>query len=116
MPSDHRLAEGIAGTMAHELPQVVAWQPLRFNQLVVGLTRPVGRAVAARRAERAPRRIRVLAELLAAHMRPVAPSDDPWTDDHSPVEWVTDRMIVEWAAQGGRLEDDRLPTTPARSP
>ena len=39
VPSDHRLAEGIAGTMAHEFPQVEAWQALRFNQLVVGLTR-----------------------------------------------------------------------------
>jgi spermidine synthase len=114
VPSDHRLAEGIGGTMAHEFPQVVAWQALRFNQLVVGLTSPVGSAVASRRAEQAPQRIRVLARLLAADMRPVAPAADPWTDDRSPVEWVTDRMIVDWAAQGGRLERDELPTTPDR--
>jgi hypothetical protein len=116
VPSDHRLAEGIAGTMAHELPQVEAWQPLRFNQLVVGLTSPIRHAEAARRARHAPPRIRVLARMLAAGMRPVAPSAEPWTDDHSPVEWVTDRMIVDWAAQGGRLERDQLPTAPDRSP
>ena len=35
---------------------------------------------------------------------------DPWTDDRAPVEWVTDRMIVEYAAAGGELDEDFLPT------
>ena len=33
----------------------------------------------------------------------------PWTDDRAPVEWVTDRMIVKYAARGGELDED-LPT------
>jgi hypothetical protein len=37
---------------------------------------------------------------------------DPWTDDLAPVEWVTDRMIVEYAASGGELDEDFLPTAP----
>jgi hypothetical protein len=37
VPGDRRLAEAVAGTLAAELPQVVTWQALRFNQLVVGL-------------------------------------------------------------------------------
>jgi hypothetical protein len=36
----------------------------------------------------------------------------PWTDDRAPVEWVTDRMIVEYAARGGELDEDFLPTKP----
>ena len=36
----------------------------------------------------------------------------PWTDDRAPVEWVTDRMIVEYAARGGELDEDLLPTAP----
>jgi hypothetical protein len=36
----------------------------------------------------------------------------PWTDDRAPVEWVTDRMIVEYAARGGELDEDFLPTRP----
>ena len=36
-PYDTGLADGIAGTLATEFPQVVTWQALRFNQLVVGL-------------------------------------------------------------------------------
>ena len=43
---------------------------------------------------------------------PFAASDDPWTDDRAPVEWVTDRMILTYAAEGGRLEEDLLPTAP----
>ena len=38
--------------------------------------------------------------------------DEPWTDDHAPVEWVTDRMIVEYAARGGDLDEAQLPTAP----
>jgi hypothetical protein len=116
VPTDHRLAEEIAGTMAHELPHVWSWQALRFNRLVVGFTAPLDRAEARRRAELAPAPVRILARMLARDMRPVAPGSDPWTDDRSPVEWVTDRMIVEWAAQGGRLEDDSLPTAPRQDP
>ena len=36
----------------------------------------------------------------------------PWTDDRAPVEWVTDRMILAYAAEGGRLDEDLLPTAP----
>jgi hypothetical protein len=42
----------------------------------------------------------------------VPPSHDPWTDDRAPVEWITDRMIVEFAAGGGRFEEPPLPTAP----
>jgi hypothetical protein len=39
-------------------------------------------------------------------------AERPWTDDRAPVEWVTDRMIVEYAASGGELDEDFLPTRP----
>jgi hypothetical protein len=45
-------------------------------------------------------------------MRPIEAANDPWTDDRAPVEWITDRMIVEFAAEGGRFEEDPLPTAP----
>jgi hypothetical protein len=34
-------------------------------------------------------------------MTPVAASSDPLTDDRAPVEWMTDQMIVRYAAAGG---------------
>jgi spermidine synthase len=112
VPGDDRLARGVGGTLAHEFPQVLGWQALRFNRLVVGLTRTEPRRVLRRRLARAPAKLRPLASLLAAGMRPVPPAADPWTDDRSPVEWITDRMIVAYAARGGRLDEQFLPTKP----
>ena len=40
------------------------------------------------------------------------PAADPWTDDRAPVEWITDRMILEFAARGGQLRGYPLPTAP----
>jgi hypothetical protein len=42
----------------------------------------------------------------------VGGSDDPWTDDRAPVEWITDRMILSYAARGGDLDETPLPTAP----
>ena len=112
VPDDHRLAEGIGGTMATVFPEVLGWQALRFNRLVVGLTRPMPRTVLERRLASLAPRLRSLGAIFAAGNRLVRPAADPWTDDRSPVEWVTDRMIVAYAARGGRLDDRYLPTTP----
>jgi hypothetical protein len=54
----------------------------------------------------------VLTRLLVSHARAEAPSGRPWTDDRAPVEWVTDRMILEYAARGGGLHEKLLPTAP----
>jgi spermidine synthase len=112
VPGDHRLAEGIAGTLRTEFPQVLTWQALKLNQLVLGFDRPVSRARLRAAAARTPERIRVLTRLLAAHARTAVPSSSPWTDDRAPVEWVTDRMILEYAAHGGNLHERLLPTAP----
>ena len=87
-------------------------RPLHFNQFVIGLDRPEPRAVLVRRLSHGPRRLRSLTSLLAGQMRIAAPSSDPWTDDRAPVEWITDRMILEFAARGGRFEEYPLPTAP----
>ena len=61
----------------------------------------------------ADERLDPLISLLEAELGPPnAPADEPWTDDHAPVEWVTDRMILAYAAEGGRLDEDELPTAP----
>ena len=111
-PSDHQLAGALAGTMAHEFPSVFSWQALRFNQLVVGVSEQLSRSDAAARLRRGPGRLRILSDLLAGALRTVRPNSRPWTDDHAPVEWVTDRMIVEWASHGGDIDDRALPTAP----
>jgi spermidine synthase len=112
VPGDHRLAADVAGTLRTVFPQVLTWQALKLNQLVLGFDRPLSRAGLRAAVGRTPARIRVLTRLLAGHARPAAPSATPWTDDRAPAEWVTDRMILEYAARGGKLHERLLPTAP----
>ncbi len=113
VPGDDRLVDGVAGTLATELPQVLRWPVLRYNTFVLGLDSPLTEGERARRLDRGPRDLAPLRELLADDAVPVVPSASPWTDDRAPVEWATDRMILGYAAQGGRAEDvDSLPTKP----
>jgi spermidine synthase len=112
VPDDARLAEGIATTVAAEFPAVWTWQALRFNQIVVGLTRELPRSAVERRLNAVQGDLAPLTGLAARDFTPARTSGDPWTDDHAPVEWITDRMIVEYAAEGGRLDETPLPTAP----
>jgi hypothetical protein len=112
VPGDHRLAEGIAGTLRTVFPRVLTWQALKLNQLVLGFDRPISPTRLQAAVARTPKRIRVLTRLLTGSARPAAPSTQPWTDDLAPVEWVTDRMILEYAARGANLHEKLLPTAP----
>jgi spermidine synthase len=112
VPGDERLVDGVGGTLATEFPVAAAWRALRFNQLVLGFTEPPSREELERRLGAAPTRLRPLTRLLATGLDPVEPAEDPWTDDRSPVEWITDRMIVEYAAEGADLDEISLPTAP----
>ena len=112
VPDDKRLVRAVGGTLAADFPQVLEWPALRFNSFVIGLTKPLSQAERARRLSNGPQDLAPLRDLLAHEARRVAPSKRPWTDDRAPVEWLTDRMIVEYAAEGGRIEEDYLPTRP----
>jgi spermidine synthase len=111
-PDDKHLVHAISGTLATEFPQVLEWPALRFNTFVLGLTSPLTRPERVRRLRFGPADLASLRRLLAREARPVGPAGDPWTDDRAPVEWVTDRMIISYAAEGGRLEGPPLPTMP----
>ncbi|HXV04134.1 MAG TPA: fused MFS/spermidine synthase [Gaiellaceae bacterium] len=106
-PDDHRLAEEIGGTLATVMPAAY-WQPLRFNRIVIGVN---GEQVPHTVAD-APAQLQPLVSSLLHGLHDVPPSADPWTDDKAPVEWITDRMIVEFAAGGGRFEEPPLQTAP----
>ena len=91
-PRTTALVRGITGTLAARVPAVAVWHALRFNRIVLGFDR--SRATAGSDGRRA---------LEAAVVRSASADLDaaercggrPWTDDRAPVEWVTDRMIVE---------------------
>ena len=112
VPQDDRLARAVAGTLATEFPQVITWQALRFNQLVVGLTTPQPRATLSARLLSAPADLLPDSRLFARDLRPARPAERPWTDDRAPVEWITDRMIAAYAVRGASSPEHLLPTAP----
>jgi spermidine synthase len=112
VPGDHRLVEAIGHTVAAELPQVLEWPALKFNTIVLGLTEPLDGAELRARLRQGPQQLAVLRDLLAKQVAPIEPGGTVWTDDRAPVEWLTDRMIISYAAEGGRLDEDYLPTRP----
>jgi spermidine synthase len=112
VPDDDRLVRAIGSTLAAELPQVLEWPALRFNTIVLGFADPLDGEELGRRLRSGPADLAPLRELLARDAEPLDPSGRPWTDDRAPVEWLTDRMIISYAAEGGRLDEDYLPTRP----
>jgi spermidine synthase len=112
VPEDRRLVSAVGTTLAAEFPQVLEWPALRFNTLVLGLTDPLASDERMRRLEQGPADLEPLRDLLAVGARELDPSGRAWTDDRAPVEWVTDRMIVSFAVEGGSLDEDYLPTRP----
>jgi len=110
VPGDDSLLDGITGTLKHEFQTVAVWPALRFNRIVLATSAPtfdVGLL------NGGPERLRPLHRLLGRDLRIVGEkAENPWTDDQAPVEWVTDKMIIEYAARGGELDEDLLPTAP----
>ena len=100
VPGDNRLPDAIGGTMATRFASVYSWPVGRFNVIVAGFTRPVTRGQLLQRLAGVPPAL-APARDLAAGLQPIAPSSDPLTDDRAPVEWLTDQMIVQYAAAGG---------------
>jgi hypothetical protein len=112
VPGDERLSEAIGSTLLAEFPQAWRWRPLRFNELMLGFDSDISREELAARVEAAPDEVDVLVPLFQSGLSPVAQVERPLTDDRAPVEWLTDRMIIDFVARGGELDEDYLPTRP----
>jgi spermidine synthase len=112
-PEDHRLPEAVGGTLATVFPQVWHWPALRFNQLVVGLASPASLPDMQRRLrEQLAPEVASLGDLFSVAAVRQPPASDPMTDDRAPIEWITDRMILEHIARGQGLDEQLLPTAP----
>ncbi len=112
VPGDERLSRAIGSTLLAEFPQAWRWRPLRFNELMLGFDRPVELDELLERAGAAPAAVGSLVPLFQGGVAPVLATERPLTDDRAPVEWLTDRMIIDFVARGGELDEDYLPTRP----
>lgn len=112
VPGDDRLAQAVSGTLATVFPDVRVWPALRFNELVLGFDRATSPSTLTARLATLPGELRSLIPLVSRQMVAVAPTSDPLTDDHAPVEWLTDRALLEQIAAGGHFSEGLLPTKP----
>src|SRR6202042_2783925 len=110
VPGNDDLVNAISGTVATEFPQVWVWPALHFNELVVGLDTPITRTSLITRLQTLPSKVLVLGPLVVSESFVAKPSTDPLTDDHAPVEWLTDRAVLAYIASGGVLDEQLLPT------
>jgi hypothetical protein len=85
---------------------------MSFNELVIGFDHATPQAVLSARLATLPAELRSLAPLVSSQLVTVAPASDPLTDDHAPVEWLTDRALLEEIAAGGHFSEELLPTRP----
>jgi hypothetical protein len=78
----------------------------------VGFDRAISPVALADRLAALPPDLRVLGPLVLTQLHTVAAAADPLTDDRAPVEWLTDRALLEEIAAGGHFSEDLLPTRP----
>jgi SAM-dependent methyltransferase len=112
VPGDDRLSQAIGSTLLAEFPEAWRWKPLLFNELMLGFDNEVGSETLVERAEAAPEEVGSLVPLFQDGLEPVLATERPLTDDRAPVEWLTDRMIIDFVSRGGELDEDYLPTRP----
>jgi hypothetical protein len=112
VPGDRGLLRALAATVRAEFGQAWTWDALRFNTLLFALDRPVTRAELVLRVGEAPRQVHSLVPLFRRQVAAAGFRGEVLTDDRAPVEWLSDRAIVGYAARGGRFDEDYLPTAP----
>ncbi len=112
VPGDDQLVQAMSGTVAAAFAQTWVWPALRFNEMILGLTRPVQKDTMTSSLAEAPAAVQPLVPLFAASAHTVPASADPFSDDRAPVEWLTDRALLAYIAAGGRLNEHLLPTAP----
>jgi spermidine synthase len=111
-PHDKRLSNDIGTTLLTAFPEAWRWRALRFNDLLFALRAPVTRAELERRSLAARGKLRLLLPLFRTRFEAVHPTGSSLTDDRAPVEWLTDRMILDQVERGGSTREPSLPTAP----
>jgi len=99
-PGQDQALVRIAQTMAHVFPEVELARVNEFNTVVTGY-RDAGTAAPA--AERMAAQTGPLADdcrALAADREVVPRAGEPLTDDHAPVEWLTDTALLTYLSEG----------------
>lgn len=97
------VVDAVAGTLRHRFDEVVQAEAHNLSNTLVIAGDAGLRERLALHTPLLPPDLRPFAERVRVELRSVAPGE-PLTDDHAPVEWMTDSTVVAaFARQGGRL-------------
>jgi spermidine synthase len=99
-PSNEDLERTIGRTMAAAFPTVLRDPVEDSNTLLVASEAPASTNHLLRSIPKLPRGLQALAGTEAARIEPRLPGGDVYTDDRAPVEWLIDRSILGYAADG----------------
>lgn len=99
-PGHEQALARIAGTMATVFPVVEQAPANAFNTVVWGFRDAATAAGAPNRLAGAPTPLTPICAALAADAEPIAPIGDPLTDDHAPIEWLTDTALLAYLREG----------------
>ncbi len=102
--SSDRLEKVLSATVAEVFPNQLRDPIERVNTLLIASEQPVTRANLERAATVLPSDLRPLAAAAAGRVGPRLRGGEVYTDDLAPVEWLIDKSIVEYAAQGDPQE------------
>ena len=109
IPGDLELSETVESTLGSVFPQAWRWPAMNLNELVLGINAPGSTAP---HVSGAPGDIDSLVTLFNEQVQPANRTREPMTDDRAPVEWLTDRSLIQYIASGGGLSEPPLPTYP----
>ncbi len=110
--TDRRLSEAMTATLLEVFPTVHTMDvPNSYNTILVATQQPTSpdhlRANLAALPQDASPVLRAALQSAAVSIVTTVPSDLVFTDDHAPVEWVVDSMVIDFVINGGINELDQ---------
>jgi spermidine synthase len=99
-PDEDEVVDRIASTMRAVFPAVLTARYGQFNSIVLGFNNAAAAADARARLARAQGDTAAAARVLSPLLTTVAPGGEVFTDDHAPVEQMTDGAILDYLNKG----------------
>ncbi len=99
-PDQTEVVDRIASTMSSVFPAVLTARYGEFNSVVLGFRDPDDAARARERLATATGDVAQAARILSSRLTPVEPGGEVFTDDHAPVEQMTDGAILDYLNEG----------------
>lgn len=99
-PDEYEAVDMIAATMRDVFPVVHQVRVDEFNSVVFGYNGPVDIDRARQALAGGPDALDALTATVSRDLTDVAPGGQVLTDDHAPIEWITDGALIAYLRQG----------------